>query len=280
MSTVVVEVRESGSKLAGLHKKLMAGQWGDIDWRGFDRGEFSPEALMYSAEAWRRRLADEYRSATVFSQFQSLLLLANVPVDILGCASRVVQDEVRHVQLCADLVAVMGQDTFAEIPQAAMYVSYDPEVDAASQLFSLTVGLFCMGETVSSHLIGATYERTGHPLVKEALKRLYSDEQFHAEFGWNLAQVLAEQVPEDVRRQIGAGLDLSFAELEAMCTSYGEGAEEMVLTDEDRRLGSLSVPEHRATFYRAVESELVPRLEQIGLPARQAWDSRMTATRG
>lgn len=67
MSTVTFEINQSGSVLMGLHKKLMAGRWGDIDWREFDRASFSPESLGYSAEAWRRRLADEYRSATVFS---------------------------------------------------------------------------------------------------------------------------------------------------------------------------------------------------------------------
>jgi hypothetical protein len=274
MSTVQIEVRESGSKLVGLHKKLMAGQWGDIDWRGFDRGTFSPESLRYSAEAWRRRLADEYRSATVFSQFQSFLLLTNLPVDILGCVSRVVQDEVRHVQLCADLVAVMGEGATAEIYEPALFVPFDPESEAVPQLLSLTIGLFCMGETVSSHLIGATYEKTGHPLVKEAMKRLYSDEQFHAEFGWNLAAVLAQHAEPEILEAIGAGLDQSFGELETMCTSYGEGADDMVLTDEDRLLGSLSVPEHRACFYKAVDTELVPRLEKMGFPARAKWQAR------
>lgn len=149
-----------------------------------------------------------------------------MPIDILGCASRVVTDEVRHVQLCADLTEVMGGELTAECFEPALYVQIDPEYDALPQLLSLTIGLFCMGETISAHLIGAT-------------------------------------------------LDQSFADLETLCTSYGEGADDMVLADEDRLLGSLSVPEHRACFYAAVEGDLVPRLKKFGFRARKAWEKRV-----
>lgn len=271
MSDFVVSVRESGSAIQGMYRRLMDGRWKPIEWERFELGEVPPDVLEGTIAAWQARLLDEYRSATVFSQFQSVLLWAGMPNDVLGCASRVVQDELRHVQLCGDLIHALGGAPSATGVPEAFVVPWNPALPLERQVLEFALQYFCLGEQVSSRLIDATWKQTGHPFAREVLRRLSSDERFHAEFGWTVAGIVWPHASEETREAAIAALPAQLADLEHQTVSY---AHEGPLTDVHLHLGSLTYADHRATFYRAVEETLLPRLEALGLPARRAWARR------
>jgi len=195
-----------------------------------------------------------------------------VPLDVVGAMARVLADEVRHVQLCADVVTALGGTPAAAIPTAQAYLLVDPARGMLPQLLAAAMNLLCLGETVSARLLGATKAVTTVAPIREVLHRLHVDEVFHGEVGWQLAGLLLAGATEAERDELVAALPGSLGQLEATCTGYGDAPGS--LPDEDRALGSLSVDEHRAAFYLAVDEALLPRLEALGLPGREAWARR------
>ncbi|MDB5099200.1 MAG: hypothetical protein JWM80_3621 [Cyanobacteria bacterium RYN_339] len=271
MATFDVHVRPSGTSLAAAHQEILAGgRWQPIDWSGI--GPFPEPVRLAGAASWTRRMVDEYRSTTLFSQLQTLLLLANLPLDVMGAMARVVADEVRHVQLCADAVTALGGAPSGAIEAESAYLLVDPAAGMRPQLLAAAMNLLCLGETVSARLIGATHQGTRCAPFKEVLRRLHADEVFHGEFGWQLVGLLLVDASPEERAALAAMLPTSLRQLEAVCTTYGDAPEE--LAEADRALGSLSVREHREAFHRAVDEAVLPRLEALGLPGREAWAGR------
>ena len=59
--------------------------------------------------AWSARIESEQRSAAVFAELVGLLARRkNVPFDALCAVQRAIGDELRHVQLCAEVASWFG----------------------------------------------------------------------------------------------------------------------------------------------------------------------------
>lgn len=271
MDSFFISMRASETPLKGFHKKLMNGRWGDIDWSALRPEDFSESALERTAEDWGRTLVSEYRSAAALAQFQSLLLLANLPMDAVSCASRFVQDEIRHAQLAGDVLAAIGYRAEADIDEGGLFLTVSPDEPFASQLFAWTLGALCVGETVSERVIRASYESTGQPQIKEVWRRIHSDEAFHAEFGWQLAEILLPDVDEETLASIDEHLPAKLTQMEGACHGHMDPADDEVLTEEEIYLGNLPSALHRSAFYEAMETRLLPKMEKLGFSTRSTW---------
>jgi hypothetical protein len=271
MDSFFISLRASETPLKGYHQKLMNGRWGDIDWAAFRAEDFSEEAVELTAQDWGRTLVSEYRSAAALAQFQSLLLLANQPMDAVSCASRFVQDEIRHAQLAGDVLAALGYRADVDIDDGGLFLSIAPDRPFASQLFAWTLGALCVGETVSERVIRASFESTGQPQIKEVWRRIHSDEAFHAEFGWNLATILLPQVDDETLAGIDEALPAKLSQMEGACFGHSDPADDAPLSDEAIYLGNLPPAGHRAAFYEAADKKLLPKLEALGFSTRRKW---------
>lgn len=271
MDSFFISMRASETPLKGFHKKLMNGRWGDIDWTAFRPEDYSEAAIERTAEDWGRTLVSEYRSAAALAQFQSLLLLANLPMDAVSCASRFVQDEIRHAQLAGDVLSALGYRAEADIDEGGLFLTIAPDEPFASQLFAWTLGALCVGETVSERVIRASYESTGQPQIKEVWRRIHSDEAFHAEFGWQLAEILLPDVDDETLENIDQHLPAKLSQMEAACHGQSRPEDDEPLSDEDLYLGNLPAAGHRAAFYEAIETRLLPRVEKMGFSTRKTW---------
>lgn len=271
MDSFYVSLRASDTPLKGYHQKLMNGRWGDIDWGAFRADDFSEAAIELTAEDWGRTLVSEYRSAAALAQFQSLLLLANQPMDAVSCASRFVQDEIRHAQLAGDVLGALGYQAEAEVDEGGLFLSISPDQPFVPQLFAWTLGALCIGETVSERVIRASFESTGQPQIKEVWRRIHSDEAFHAEFGWQLAAILLPEVDAETLERIDEHLPAKLTQMEAACQGHTDPAADTPLSDEAIHLGNLPAAGHRAAFYEAMETRLLPRLEALGFSTRRTW---------
>lgn len=274
MDPILVSIARSDTPMAAVHAKLVEADWGPVAWSGFDASAWAEGPRVRAIAAWQRRLSDEYRSTLLFSQFQTLLLLAGVPLDLCGCVGRVVGDEVRHVQLCADVLVALGAPAEADVAATEAYLPVDPAAPMHPQLASLALGLLCLGETVSAGLIGATHAAASSPPIRETLRRLHRDEVYHGELGWHLLEWLLEAGGAEVREGLARTLPEALRRLEALCTDYGPAALAVTWEVTDAELGSLSVEAHRDAFFDAVERLLLPRLDRAGLAGRAAWAAR------
>jgi hypothetical protein len=94
--------------------------------------------------------------------------------------------------------------------------------------------------------------------------------------GWSLLRTLRATISEEVRATVSAHLVYALGEL---FEEVLEGPVRWIGTDAaQRRRGIPDDTRHRSIAIRTVEDTIVPRLEEIGLPAMRAWRrARMAA---
>lgn len=149
--------------------------------------EHAPEAAVADVVAaeWRRRTQAEYTSAAIAHQVTLWLIQLGGPPDLIRDGLRIVEDELAHSELSADVMAATG-GSFAPpvIDGASLILPGGP--DASTALASCIVRFFCVGESVAVPLFRMLRERCSVPIARQALDRVMRDEPRHRQFGWDV----------------------------------------------------------------------------------------------
>src|SRR6185369_2842395 len=74
----------------------------------FDAGAFDPDAVARAREMWRVRIRAEHESVPVFLALAREVLAANATLDVQAVVLRMAADEVRHAEICGEVVAALG----------------------------------------------------------------------------------------------------------------------------------------------------------------------------
>lgn len=261
------------TRLKVVHRQRVARQ-GDADPAPvFEPGGLRPPTIEAAAGGWQKLLDTEYESVVIASWMTAALARLGAPLDLLGAFGRVVEDEVRHVNLCAQLVERFGAaPTITRGPLPPL--PHDLARDGAGELetVSALVGFFCVFEFLSALVFHAALDAATVELPRWALGEIHRDEAFHGAFGFEAARHfvpgwsdawktdLARRVEADVRRfeqRLGGPLPARPAPLDQELAAL-------------ELLGLLSPPKLLATFYAGVEGHLAPRLRELGLPIELA----------
>lgn len=245
------------SLLKGAHDRLIKGDWPAEVRVAFHAPELSAEELAAAKGGWQRRLNGEYLAAAHFSQLTSALLVAAVPLEFTTCFSRIVLDELRHADLCGRVLTCLGGVPALEweVPPLLDFTG----ADAILVLYRHVLGLACLSETVSFHVLGMNLAAAEEPAIQEVLRRIRADEAFHSQIGWPLARFLAERIGTDAARaEIPAALA---AVRQEFALNVPKGAR---LTPGLRRLGSVSPEEYEAGLSQALEGEIAGKLVELG----------------
>src|SRR5262245_59932393 len=85
-------------------------------WDRLDPG-LGPEAdLFFARETWAARMNAEYRAMAVFAELAARAAELGLPPEVTATMSRLVQDEARHVELCAELSLRLGGPGAVSVP--------------------------------------------------------------------------------------------------------------------------------------------------------------------
>jgi hypothetical protein len=261
------------TRLKVVHRQRV-GRQGDAEPApGFEPAALGPPTALAAARGWQALLDTEYESVVIASWMTAALARLGAPLDLLGAFGRVVEDEVRHVDLCAQLVERMGgAPTIVRGPLPPL--PHDLARDGAGELEAVSslVGFFCVFEFLSGLVFHEALEAATVELPRWAIGEIYRDEAFHGAFGFEAARhfvpgwrdewkaQLARRVEADVRRfeqRLGGPLPGRPAPLDPELAAL-EG------------LGLLAPPKLLATFYAGVERQLGPRLRELGIPVELA----------
>src|SRR5689334_11585201 len=79
-----------------------------LDLSDFDPKRYSPARIELAQRVWQSRVHSEYRSVQIMLRFATEVIGAGDPLEVHTCAIDLALDEVRHVQLCAQLVEALG----------------------------------------------------------------------------------------------------------------------------------------------------------------------------
>jgi hypothetical protein len=217
---------------------------------------------------WRGRMVNEHCSAQVWASLLPQLLRAAVPAELLAAIPEAAADELRHAEACAGVVAALGGDPFAPLPEPPPLPDH-ADVGALEAALRNVVSVGCMSETIAVSVIRAEHaELEGGPLA-DVLEHILADEIRHARFGWTVLGFLAPRLDTAAKQRLEAYLVDAFRhqiewEIPRLPVVPGRRAE---LAEAGVCDGGFA----RELFFETIESVIVPGLAQAGLDALPAW---------
>ncbi|MCC6810843.1 MAG: diiron oxygenase [Deltaproteobacteria bacterium] len=238
----------------------------------FDRKAYDKQQLAWGSAAWQMRALDEYRSQVSFSVLLADLATLGFSFDVIGTATRIVRDEARHVEICRRLVKTLGgSDVMEGDPQ---FVFPPDSFTPIQRVLFRVAGTLCIGETLSVRLISAGRKSTVDPLAHAVMSCLAADESIHSRFGWVMLEMLWPQTSKADRQLILSLLPgwLKGTEKQIVAPAYMRmEREEPVTCAPVSPFGGIGDRERACVFYDAMENEVIPRFEALGIKAKKAF---------
>ena len=173
---------QTNGKLNGYYRRYVDETTTPIQWDQFDASQYDDATLERGRRAWLLRTMDEYRSMVGFSEMTHIAAAMHAPIDVVACSSRVVRDEVRHVEICSTLMDKLGGQK--EVNAKPNYVRTNPKHQYRVRAMQLAIGSCCIGETISVIMLAGVREQASDPVAHAALTQMLKDESFHSRFGW------------------------------------------------------------------------------------------------
>jgi len=230
----------------------------------FDRQSLPAERLARLVAVWRTLCEDERDSLIAATLVAGDLARLGAPPSILAAAARVIEDEVRHVAVCATVLERLGA-AMAEVPaeQRRKTVGSDPSIERRTAL-ALVAG-FGVGESMSAGWFAAARKACRQPLIHWALTELLRDEARHGAFGIDAGDWLTKHWSNAERRALWPGCVVEMEDFERRIGGPVAAIEAVAPDPEDLALGILSAAEGCAAAVKAVERWVIPSLARVGV---------------
>jgi hypothetical protein len=223
--------------------------------------ELTGEQRRVVAHRWADRARNELTTSTCFAEIYRALVALEAPFELLATASRAVDDELRHAEICT-FVAGRYAGAAVEMPRVAVFqpTRFHGCSPAQSQLL-LVVLHSCLNEGIAVSYMQACLASARGTLARAAVREIMQDEVLHARLGWSLLatrsasdrDVVERALPELVAAMVPPWLDHA---------GYPD--------DLPPGHGSLRIAEGRATTIEALDQLILPGFEHLGIDARDA----------
>ena len=259
-----MDLSRTHGKLEKFYQRYVHPEDTHIPFDDFDVQQYSREELRRGRHAWGLRTNDEYRSMVGFSELTYLCAEMHAPLDVVALASRIIRDEVRHVEICSTLTeALGGRASNAPNPR---YVRTNPKSSVRERALHHAIGSCAIGETISVTMLAGTRDRCTDPIAKAALTQMLRDESFHSRFGWLWLDKL--ELDDTDHAWLERFIPRVFGHLpSSVPMSKGHYVESP--------FGSLPNHERRDRLHEAID-EIIHGFEDVGLPGRRWWKERIS----
>jgi len=159
----------------------------------------SKRAIEAALGGWRMLCDEERDSVTAASLILADLSLLGAPPEVLGAAARVIEDEVRHVEVCSTVIRALGGTPAATPPRAR---TNSPGESVEARAARTLVAGFVAGEPLSAACFAAARRRAEEPIVRWAYTELLRDEVRHGAFGAHAGAWVIRDWDLEQRRQL------------------------------------------------------------------------------
>lgn len=199
----MIDLKSQGPTLARFVKELEAQAP-----RAFDPSAIVLEGVHEDERfaawtGWASRIVDEYRSVVVFTELLGHLAAISAPFEMLCAVQRLIGDELRHVQLCAQLASTFGplEELEIDLDGLALPPSEDPPLLRAVTIIGREL-VVAEGESVA--IFRAYRDAATDVGCRAALNTFLQDEARHYSTGRALFDALAPQVDAETLQALEA----------------------------------------------------------------------------
>ena len=153
----------------------------------FDRNRYSAVLLNRAVKSWQRLCQDERDSVIAATLVTTDLARLGAPTTILGMAARVIEDEIRHVEVCTRVLDNLGANTSITPPQGMRITlgggGGDEDDVVEPRVARALIARFAVGESLSAACFATARANTREPMIAWAYTELLRDEARHGAFG-------------------------------------------------------------------------------------------------
>lgn len=279
----------ASDRLGRMHRiQVHRDPWPEFS--AFEPGRYDPSLRRAAAIQWAGRARAEHGSVHQFTIVAHTLCNATTELPVLGALARLITDEVRHAELCAEMAHACWPEGRASEPAVFRWVAPtapwpnppaltdDPEPLLAWAAEAILISC-CIGETLSRPMLEAIAVVATDPLAEAVAAQILRDEHLHAAFGWETLGVLLPRLSASSRAHLSERMTDAFAAVERT-TACGISIETVAGTElEIRRgdapnLGTLTDEQYAMIFFGTMEAQVLPSLQALGLDAHAAWRQR------
>ena len=225
------------------------------------------DVLAKLTAGWQRLCEDERDSVIAATFVAADLARVGAPAAVLGAASRVIEDEIRHVAVCSDVLDRLGA-VARDVPAAQRRQAGgdgDPEGRIARTLFAG----FAVGEPMSAACFAAARKRARVPLFHWAFTELLRDEIRHGNFGITAGEWLVRNWSASERASLWPAC---VAEMEHFERLLGGPVHENQAAPPPSpaasAVGLLSTSESCEAAVAAIPRWVLPPLQRLGIAPR------------
>lgn len=243
----------------------------DIDFDRFDPADFDPELVEEAKRVWHKRAHTEFRSVQITTRFMSEVTGAGDPLDIYAAGVDLIEDEIRHTALCAEMCEALGfQPVFPE-PIRPDEPSQFLEAEMGERATHTALTMVAISEAISYGFITDLAERCEEPTVAAVLDATIADEEGHQDLGWVYLENSLRRFPEGTRSQwrslVEHTLDEHLEPVNEILTGIPPEQRDLEAWPDEERiaLGLHSDERHALVFRDTYYDVLEPRLRDLEL---------------
>jgi hypothetical protein len=228
--------------------------------------EGTPAQRRLAASVWRFRWSAELEAAARFSRLARELAAVDAVERVVTLARHAARDELRHAELCANLVEWLGGAPVPREKPAPRWArpASPAGLSARDAVLYEVVAMSCITETLSAALLGEMVLTSRDAHLKKTMRDILRDEIGHARLGW--AHLAAEQqrgstefLGEYLPAMLAGTID------EEVFSSGPEHVEQAGVSG----LGSLVRAERRRVFEETMRRVAFPGLRRYGVDTRR-----------
>jgi len=173
----------------------------DIDFDRFDPAAFDAELIEEARRIWHQRAHTEFRSVQITTRFMTEITGAGDPIDVYAAGVDLIEDEVRHTALCAEMCEALGfQPVFPE-PIRPDEPAQFLEAEMGERATHTALTMVAINEAISYGFITDLAGRCEEPTVGAVLDATIADEEGHQDLGWVYLEKSLRRFPEGTRPQ-------------------------------------------------------------------------------
>jgi hypothetical protein len=258
------------------------------DFASFATGDYDEGLRRAAAVQWAGRARAEHGSIQQFTQLAHLLSEVRAPLHWYGALGRLVTDEARHAELCAEMAHACwpeGRSTEPAVfawprPRTPWPSPPDPADEVAAWRWAAEAIAIacCLGETLSRPMLEAIAVVATDPLAEACARQILRDEHLHATFGWEAMAAIVPRLSDEDREAVHARIASALGGFQKSTACGIEVADVAGKTIEIQRgavnLGTLTDEQYAMIFYATLETEILPQLDALGLDGSRAWAER------